>query len=128
MEICRQKRSHHQKCFKVITMNKNIIFNSLQLLMGVAAIVAFFKNWTESFYNLSSIIAFLWTILLITYLLASDSVRQRIYYIIITFIYWEVGYLITGSLLDGLLLGICFSPIVGVLEYVYRKISSKSNK
>ena len=102
-------------------MKKNVIFNSLQLLMGVLAIIAFFKHWTGLFYTLSSIIAFIWTILLIAYLWASDSVRQKIYYIIITVIYWEVGYLITGSLLDGLLLGICFSPIVGVFEYVYRK-------
>ena len=109
-------------------MKKNFIFNSLQLLMGVLAIIAFFMHWTELFYILSSIIALLWAILLIAYLWASDSVRQRIYYIIITIIYWEVGYLIAGSLLDGLLFGICFSPIVGVFEYVNRKTSSISEK
>lgn len=106
-------------------MKKNIIFNSLQFLMGVLAIITFFKNWKELFYILSSIIALLWAILLIAYLWASDSVRIKIYYIIITVIYWEIGYLITGSLFEGLLLGICFSPIVGVLEYVYRKTLSR---
>ena len=106
-------------------MKKNIFFNSLQLLMGVLAIIAFFKHWTELFYILSSIIAFLWTILLIAYLWASDSVRQKIYYLIITVIHWEVGYLIAGSLLDGLLFGICFSPIVGVIEHIFRTIRKK---
>lgn len=109
-------------------MKNNIIINSLQLLIGVLAIIAFFKHWTGSFYTLSSIIAFIWTILLIAYLWASDSVRLIIYYIIITIIYWEVGYLITGSLLDGLLLGISFSPIVGVFEHMLRSIRKKNNE
>jgi len=106
-------------------MKKNIIFTSLQLLIGVLAIIAYFNHWKELFYVLSSIIAFVWTILLIAYLWASDSIRQKIYYIVITFIYWEVGYLVTHSILDGLLFGICFSPIVGWLEYVYRAIVHK---
>lgn len=109
-------------------MKKNIIFTSLQLLIGVLAIIAYFNHWKELFYVLSSIIAFVWTILLIAYLWASDSIRQKIYYIVITFIYWEVGYLVTHSILDGLLFGISFSPIIGVLENLFRSMRKKNKE
>ena len=108
-------------------MNKSIFFIIIQLIAGVLAIISYFKHWTVLFYIISAIIAFLWIILLIVYLWAADSMRQKLYYIILSFIYWEVGYLITGSFFDGLLFGICLSPIVGVFEHIISRIRNKKN-
>ena len=53
-------------------------------------------------------------------LFANKSLLYRIFQIILCLIYIEVGYLLTGKVFRGVLLGFSMIPFLAVIEYLIK--------
>ena len=95
-------------------------------MIAVIGMIAYIEEWTIVFYSAASIITLAWLTTVIMSFFFNNSWLKKLYPIGISAIYVLAGHIITNDWLFGALFGFCFSPFVGMVEYLTRNDNSYS--
>lgn len=102
-------------------MNKTIIFYLPFIVLSILSFAGYYLGWDVIFYISSSLIAVFYIILLLLGLFTNQSLLYRIFHITLCLIYIEVGYILTGELFRGVLLGFSIIPFIAVIEQLIKR-------
>ena len=103
-------------------MNKTLCFYLTFIFLSILSFAGHYLGWDVIFYISSSLIAVFYIFILMLGLFANKSLLYRIFQITLCLIYIEVGYLLTGEVFRGVLLGFGIMPFLAVIEYFIQRI------
>lgn len=102
-------------------MNKTVIFYLPFIILSILSFTGYYLGWNVMFYISSSLISVSYIFILMLGLFTHRSFLYWIFQISLCLIYIEVGYLLTGELFRGILLGFSIMPFLAVIELIIKR-------